>query len=242
MLRDIETLLRRSIDREVITGYEPDPNEVPAPEPARWGGQGRSGSPRPRPSGDGTRRTRSGRRFGGIVRPPGRTGSRAGPVRGFVARPAAPRNIVRAAPGRRVAPAFRRAPRAATPAARRDIARTTPAGGSRPALGQQPGFAGRAPASSAGSHLPGRHDRAPAARILPGEPIDAAPPGPAAAHRRSIRRPPLSDRRRAGGPALRAVSAGPAAGGRSSGRLPPGRPCRPCGSRWMVMKPSLGPL
>jgi ATP-dependent RNA helicase RhlE len=170
MLRDIETLLRRSIDREVITGYEPDPNEVPAPEPTRWGGQSRSGSSRPRPSGDGSGgRGRSPAQGVGSARPeargagPGRPagsslgqrpqGSSFGQRPGGGSRPASPRPSG--------GPAGRPA---GTSLGQR------PAGGSRPAFGQQPGFTGRARDSQAGSPA-GVPRPATGRSVLPGERI-----------------------------------------------------------------------
>ena len=74
-LADIEKLIKRSIPREVVPGFEPDPNERPEPiqlgrrtlngaPGARSGGGGRSGGPG-RPSGSGRPGGGGGQRAGG---------------------------------------------------------------------------------------------------------------------------------------------------------------------------------
>jgi len=89
MLRDIEKLLKRSLEKEVVAGFEQDPNYVPepiengrgrGPRGPRPGGGGRSaGGSRPsggRPSGSRPQGERSGSGRSDAARPAGRGGSR----------------------------------------------------------------------------------------------------------------------------------------------------------------------
>jgi ATP-dependent RNA helicase RhlE len=78
-LRDIQKLIKREIPREVVPGFEPDPNAKPEPivmgRMVLNGGLGKSGGS-PRPSGGGGQRRGGGGRDGG--RDGGREGGREG--------------------------------------------------------------------------------------------------------------------------------------------------------------------
>jgi ATP-dependent RNA helicase RhlE len=77
LLRDIERVLRSEVPREMIAGYEPDPNRKPEPQETRGNnGRGRGGPPRKNgnaPRGESNRRRRGGR--GGNARSQGRRAS-----------------------------------------------------------------------------------------------------------------------------------------------------------------------
>ncbi|BDI04922.1 DEAD/DEAH box helicase [Sphaerotilus microaerophilus] len=129
-LADIEKLIKRSIPREVVRGYEPDPSEKP--EPIQLGRRTLNGSPSPR----GGRRDGGG---GGSHHPgAGRGGSGPGRSSGGQGRPGGQGQGDR--------------PRAAAPSGARAPAGQAPTG--RPAgspAGAKPGSAGR-PAHAASGH------------------------------------------------------------------------------------------
>jgi len=165
-LRDIEKLLRAQIDREVIVGYEPDPNAIPAPEPPRMssgrGGpgrgpgrpsQGRSPMAAGRSSGNGAAGARpGGARPGGDGRPGSRPQTSGGPRPAAAqgGRPAASQGGRSSASSGGGAPGDQRHAGDRRPAAPRQAPGTSlgqrPAGsslGQRPSGGHRPAGGGR---------------------------------------------------------------------------------------------------